>query len=122
MSEVREFLGAVIQHSIFLLGGGLIVVVVGLIERYKLESAFLAGKASPAGKPLGSSKTAKVAASRKRFTLWLAAGTALGSAVLAWLLSATSPLQLLELKTYDLRVVLRGKQTPPSNVLLVTID
>jgi adenylate cyclase len=59
---------------------------------------------------------------RRRLTLALAAGTALLSGALAWLLSITPLVQLLELKTYDLRFVLRGKESPPPNIILVTID
>ena len=54
--------------------------------------------------------------------LALATGTALACAALAWALSTTSPLQLLELKTYDMRFLLRGRQPPPPNIMLVTID
>ena len=60
--------------------------------------------------------------SRRNRTWALTAGTALVSATLAWLLGSTSLFQLLELKTYDLRIVLRGKETPPSNIILITID
>jgi CHASE2 domain-containing sensor protein len=60
--------------------------------------------------------------SRQRLTLGLAISAALISGVLAWLSSATPLLQLLELKTYDLRFVLRGKQSPPGNIVVVAID
>ena len=52
----------------------------------------------------------------------LAAGTVLAAGGLAWLLSTTSLLQLFELKTYDLRFVLRGKESPPGNIVLVLMD
>lgn len=64
----------------------------------------------------------KGAPRRKRSTrLWFV-GAALGSALLSWALSGTSPLQLLELKTYDLRWVLRGRQPPPPHIVLVVLD
>ena len=59
---------------------------------------------------------------RKRSALALVVGAALASAMLSWALSATSPFELLELKTYDLRFVLRGKQAPPSSIILVLLD
>jgi adenylate cyclase len=60
---------------------------------------------------------------RKRRLTWLAATLAvLVSAWLAWFLSQRGPLQLLELKTYDLRFVLRGSQTPQTGIRLVLID
>ncbi|OFW44217.1 MAG: hypothetical protein A3J28_18105 [Acidobacteria bacterium RIFCSPLOWO2_12_FULL_60_22] len=58
----------------------------------------------------------------RRQTFLLAVGTALAAAALAWLLSRTSPMQLLELKAYDMRFALRGQFAPPSNMVLVTID
>ena len=59
---------------------------------------------------------------RKHLIRWLIAAAVLTSSVLAWLLSLTSPLQLLELKTYDLRFVLNGKQPPPAGIVLAQID
>ncbi|HWP85715.1 MAG TPA: adenylate/guanylate cyclase domain-containing protein [Terriglobia bacterium] len=59
---------------------------------------------------------------RKRLRGALMAAAVLASAVLAWFLALASPLQLLELKTYDLRFVLRGSQPPPSGIVLVLID
>ncbi|MBI3934180.1 MAG: adenylate/guanylate cyclase domain-containing protein [Acidobacteria bacterium] len=67
---------------------------------------------------------------RKHLTRWLIATAVLLSSVLAWFLSLTSPLQLLELKTYDsrfvlnekLRFVLYGKQPPPAGIILAQID
>ena len=59
---------------------------------------------------------------RQQLTIWLAAGAVLLSTVLSWWLSATAPFQSLELKSYDLRFVLNGTQTPPSNIILVMID
>jgi len=59
---------------------------------------------------------------RKRSTLAWLVGAALGSAVLSGALSATSPFELLELKTYDLRFILRGRQPPPSSIVLVVLD
>ena len=79
-------------------------------------------EATEAGGPPIPPKRGKKARSRRWRTLALATGTAIASAALAWALSTTSPLQLLELKTYDLRFVLRGKQPPPPNIVLVTID
>ena len=79
-------------------------------------------EATEAGGPPIPPQPGKKARDRRWKTLALATGTAIASAALAWALSATSPLQLLELKTYDLRLVLRGKRPPPSNIVLVTID
>ena len=61
-------------------------------------------------------------ARRKRATaLWFFAA-AIGSGLLAWALGGTSPMQLLELKSYDARWVLRGSEPPPSNIVLVVLD
>ena len=59
---------------------------------------------------------------RQRLVLALAIGATLISGAVAWVLSSTSLFQLLELKTYDLRFLLRGKESPPQNIVLVTID
>ncbi|MBI2819701.1 MAG: adenylate/guanylate cyclase domain-containing protein [Acidobacteria bacterium] len=59
---------------------------------------------------------------KKHFVWLLTAAAVLISAVLAWFLSHTSPLQLLELKTYDLRFVLNGSQAPPGGIILAEID
>ncbi len=61
-------------------------------------------------------------AKRQAKTLGLAAATALGAALVAWLLGSAPPLRSLELKTYDLRFVLRGRLPPPPGVMLVLID
>jgi adenylate cyclase len=65
-------------------------------------------------------------ARRKLGKLALAGGAVLVSAVLATLLASTSLGQLLELKTYDLRFVLRGKATRAAGanpqIVLVTVD
>ena len=58
----------------------------------------------------------------KRLSQWLTAGAVLASAVASWLLGLTSPLASLELKTYDLRYLLSGKQAAPSGIMLVLID
>ena len=82
-------------------------------------------KTSPradAARPSDGPEPAKPAPRKRRFTLALAVGVAMGSALLAWALGATSLFQLLELKTYDLRTVLRGKRAVPGNIVLVTID
>ena len=60
---------------------------------------------------------------KRRVLQWITAGAILISAVAAWLLSRyASPLTALELKTYDLRYVLSGKQAAPGDVMLVLID
>ncbi len=69
---------------------------------------------------------ARPAGKKRRRRQWvtpaLAAASALAAAGLTLILIATPPLQSLELKTYDLRFVLRGKQPPPPGILLVAID
>ncbi len=61
-------------------------------------------------------------ARRKRTTvIWFLAAAA-GSALLAWGLASSSPLQLLELKGYDARWILHGSEPPPSNIMLVMLD
>src|ERR1051325_4864675 len=60
---------------------------------------------------------------KRRVLQCTTAGAILISAVAAWLLSRyASPLTALELKTYDLRYVLSGKQAAPGDVMLVLID
>ena len=58
---------------------------------------------------------------RRRLTFLLVA-TVCASAVVAFQLSGLPLLQLFDLKTYDLRVVLLGRETPAPNIALVTID
>lgn len=72
--------------------------------------------------PVGPAGPSRARPRRKRTTLAWLVGAALASAMLSGALSATSPFELLELKTYDLRFVLRGKQAPPSNIVLVMLD
>jgi adenylate cyclase len=59
---------------------------------------------------------------RTRLTFLLVIGTVLASAVVASQLSALPLLQLFDLKTYDLRRVLLGRESPPPDIVLVTID
>ena len=59
---------------------------------------------------------------RKQTTVVWFLVAAAGSAMLAWVLSTSSPMQLLELKGYDVRWILLGNQPPPSNVILVMLD
>lgn len=59
---------------------------------------------------------------KRRFTWLLTAAVVIASAVLAWLLSLTSPLRLLELKTYDLRFRHSAQQPPPKGIILTEID
>ncbi len=91
-----------------------------------IEGSRLATSASTAvgetRTPAATPPAPKKPRGRKWFALTLPLVAALGSAGLAWVISATSPLQLLELKTYDLRFVLRGRQAPSADIVLVTID
>jgi len=58
---------------------------------------------------------------RKHTAAWFLVAAAI-SALLAWGLSMTPPMQMLELKGYDARWILHGNEAPPSNVILVMID
>ena len=79
------------------------------------ESSARQGNGAPGSAPLAPRR-------RKHLIRWLIAAAVLTSSVLAWLLSLTSPLKLLELKTYDLRFVLNGKQPPPAGIVLAQLD
>ncbi|MBI4465471.1 MAG: adenylate/guanylate cyclase domain-containing protein [Acidobacteria bacterium] len=87
-----------------------------------VDNPSIASETKDASSPPAARKAGKANRTRRWRHAFLAAGTALASAVLAWILSGTSPFALLELKTYDLRFLLRGKRPPPANILLVTID
>ena len=63
----------------------------------------------------------KTARRKRTATVWFVAA-AISSGLLAWLLGATSPMQLAELKSYDARWLLRGTEPPPSNIVLVVLD
>lgn len=61
------------------------------------------------------------ASSRRKAAIWFGVA-AFSGALLAWLVGFTSPLQILELKTYDLRWLLRGAHAPPDDIVLVVMD
>jgi len=78
--------------------------------------------ASSTGSGMNSPSEQAAKPRRKRATaVWLLVAAA-GSALLAWGLSATPPMRMLELKGYDARWILHGSEAPPSNVILVMLD
>lgn len=72
---------------------------------------------APPERPTARSRWRRRGAMRALGCLAVAAG-----ALLAWGLASLPLFRSLELKTYDWRMVLGGKQTPPPDIVLVTID
>ena len=92
------------------------------VEPGKPTSSSVAQESGAVTEPAAATASTVPVRRKKRLT-WLAAALAVVvSAWLAWFLSQRSPLQLLELKTYDLRFVLRGNQPPPAGIILALID
>lgn len=94
----------------------------GPLTHSAVENSIAPAPVSTVGLPDPASAPAQPAPRRRRLTRWLSFGAVLVSVALAWLLSASSPLRLLELKMYDLRFVLSGSSAPPSNIVLIVID